>query len=187
MKYVKTFEAYVSYSDYEKKNSRWGSPSDIESDLRQVMNNILTYGGISDHLEDIEFNDQSSDRGIKWEIRIFGEKGSDTIHAYKKTTWQGDYEFYLNKKKSSKSDIQQYFLDAYVSDLDNYIASMKSYDVHYQKSDDSRAYKRGASHAEELKQMYAKLSSKDQKAAAEAYAKRHDVKVDYKTFKGTTL
>ena len=74
MKYVKTFEAYVSYSDYEKKNSRWGSPSDIESDLRQVMNNILTYGGISDHLEDIEFNDQSSDRGIKWEIRIFGEK-----------------------------------------------------------------------------------------------------------------
>lgn len=185
MKYVKTFEAYVAYSDYEKRRSNWGKPEDIKEDLQRKIMNILEYGGISNRIEDIEFNDQSTDKGIKWEVRIFGEKGSDTIHAYKKTQWRGEYELYLNKKKSSEYEIQQYFLDTYVSDLDKYIASMMSYDVHYQRSDDSRAYKSGAAHSENLKQMYAKLSSKDQKAAADAYAKKHNVKVDYKTFKGT--
>lgn len=185
MKYVKTFEAYVAYSDYTKKRSNWGKPEDIQEDLERKIMNLLEYGDIKQNLEDVEFEDQSTDDGIKWEITVIGNKGNDTIHAYKKTTYRGEYELYLNKKKSSEYEIQQYFLDKYVSDLDRYIASMKSYDVHYQRSDDSRAYKKGASHSEQLKQMYAKLSGRDQKAAADAYAEKHNVKVDYKTFKGT--
>ena len=153
MKYVKTFEAYTSYSDYEKKRSNWGKPADIQEDLERKIMNLLEYGDIKSRLEDVEFEDQSSDKGIKWEVTVIGGKGIDVIHAYKKTTYRGEYELYLNKKKSSEYEIQQYFLNKYVSDLEKYVASMKSYDIHYEKSDDSRAYKRGSEHAKKLKDM----------------------------------
>lgn len=184
MKYVKTFEAYIAYSDYEKKSSRWGKPTDIQEDLEMKIMNILKYGGINNHLEDIEFEDQSNDQGIKWEITVIGRQGIEKIHAYKKTTYRGEYELYLNKKKSSEYEIQQYFLNKYISELDTYIASMNSYDIYHDRSDDSRAFKAGSAHAKQLQDMYANLSSSDKKKAAEAFAKKHNVKTDYKTFNG---
>jgi hypothetical protein len=184
MKYVKTFEAYIAYSDYEKKSSRWGKPADIQEDLEMKIMNMLKYGGINNHLEDVEFEDQSNDQGIKWEITVIGRQGIEKIHAYKKTTYRGEYELYLNKKKSSEYEIQQYFLNKYISELDTYIASMNSYDIHHDRSDDSRAFKAGSAHAKQLQDMYANLSSSDKKKAAEAFAKKHNVKTDYKTFNG---
>lgn len=184
MKYVKTFEAYVAYSDYEKKRSNWGKPADIREDLERKIMNLLEYGGIKNHLEDVEFEDQSNDKGIKWEITLIGRHGIEKIHAYKKTTWRGEYELYLNKKKSSEYEIQQYLLDKYISALDTYIASMNSYDVHYQRSDDSRAFKSGSAHAKQLQDMYSKLSSSDKKKAAEAFGKKHNVEINFTTFKG---
>lgn len=184
MKHFRTFEAYVAYSDYEKKRSKWGSPADIQEDLERKIMNLLEYGGVKDHLEDVEFEDQSSDKGIKWEITVIGGAGVDVIHAYKKSTYRGEYELYLNKKKSSDYEIQQYFLDKYISALDKYIASMQSYDTRHQYADDSRAYNKGTSHADRLKKMYDALSNRDKQEAAKAYANKHNVKVDWKTFKG---
>jgi len=184
MKHLRTFESYIAYSDYEKKRSKWGSASDIEEDLRMKITNLLSYGGVSNRLEDIEFEDQSSDSGIKWEIKVIGDKGIDKIHAYKKTTYRGEYELYLNKKKSSEYDVQQYFLDKYISDLDKYIASMRGYDSTYQYSDDSRSYKSGAAHSQRLKELYDKLSSQDKKQAAKAYSDKFNTKIDSKSFNG---
>lgn len=183
MKYVKTFEAYVAYSDYKKKGIKNGTPSQIEEDLRTTIINMLTRGGVSSKLNDVEFEDQSSDEGIKWQISVKG-KGTDIVYAYKKTTFIGDYEFYLNKKKTSKYDLEQYFLDKYLTDLERYINAMNSYDSTHMYSDDSRSLKSGESQASQLKTLYNKLSSSDKKKATAEYESVFKIKVDLASFKG---
>lgn len=183
MKYVKTFEAYVAYSDYERKGLKYGTPSQIEEDLRTTIINMLIKGGVSNTLDGVKFEDQSSDKGIKWQISVKG-KGTDIIHAYKKTTFIGDYEFYLNNKKTSKYDIEQYFLDKYLTDLERYINAMNSYDSTHMYSDDSRSRKSGESQASQLKALYVKLSTADKKRATAEYESVFKIKVDPVSFKG---
>ena len=139
--------------------------------------------GISDNLNDIIYTDQSSDKGIKWQIEVLG-KGTDVIHAYKDGQYIGQYEWYLNKKKSSKYDIQQYFLNKYISKLDQYISSVKSFDVYYMMSDDNRAYKAGLNHANELIKQYSELSGTEKKKAHQAYIDSKKKNVDFKDFRG---
>ena len=171
MKHIKLYESYISekYITYDKIG--WGTASDIEDDLKMTLVNLLRYGGISDKLDDVIYTDQSSDKGIKWEIEVKG-KGSDTLHAYKDGKMRGDYEWYLNKKKSSAYDIQQHFLNKYVSDLDKYIAAMKAFDVYYEMAD-GKAYKAGAAQADNLKVLYKALSKADQKKAYKEFIKTH--------------
>ena len=181
MKYIKLFEAFMSYDDLSRKGG-WGSPSDIEEDLRMTVINLMRYGNVSDRLKDIEFEDQSSDKGVKWEIVVSG-KGDDIIHAYKDDKWRGQYKWFLNKKKSSTNDIQKYFLDKYTDQLEQYIASMKAFDFHYQMADGA-AYKKGLAHAEELRKLYDSLSSSDKKKAHLEFTKLYSSKQDFKSFKG---
>lgn len=184
MKHIKLYESYISekYITYDKMGN-WGNASDIEDDLRMTVINMLRYGGISDKLDDAIYTDQSSDKGIKWKIEVKG-KGSDTLHAYKDGKMRGDYEWYLNKKKSSAYDIQQYFLNKYVSDLDKYIAAMKAFDVYYEMAD-GKAYKAGAAQADNLKVLYKALSKADQKKAYDAFVKTHKKSdKDFDTFYG---
>ena len=179
-KFVMTFEKYQKYSDYKNKPDAEGF---VEDDLRREIIKLFTYAGISDNLKDMIFTDQSSDKGIKWEIEVKG-KGKDLIHAYKIGRYLGDWELYLNKKKASKYDIQQYFLNKYVSDLDRYIAAANGFDSTYQYSDDSRAYKRGQNQAQNLIDLYAKLSNSDKKKAHKAYVDATKNNVDFNDFQG---
>ena len=187
MKHVKLYEAYISerYVTYDDlgKWGKYSNESEIEDDLRMQVINMFLYGAISNHLDDVIYTDQSSDKGIKWQIEIKG-KGSDTIHAYKDGKFRGQYEWYLNKKRSSKYDIQHYFLNKYVPVLDQYLAALKSFDFYYQMADDSRAYKRGQAQAEELKQLYSKLNSSDQKKAHKEWLNKTKTQVDIKQFQG---
>jgi hypothetical protein len=57
----------------------------------------------------------------------------------KEPNWRGQYELYLNKKTSSAYDIQQYFLQKFISPLDQYLTSMKSFDTTYMYADDHRS------------------------------------------------
>lgn len=180
-KYVMTYEKYQKYSDYKNRDN---AESFVEKDLRQQIINLFAYADISDNLKDVNFTDQSSDKGIKWEIEVVG-KGKDLIHAYKVGPYLSHWEFYLNKKKSSKYDIQQYFLDKYVSDLDRYIAAAKGFDSTHQYADDSRAYKRGQDQAQNLKDLYDKLSDSDKKKAHKAYTKATGSKVAFDSFSGS--
>lgn len=177
MKYFKTFEAYVTYNDLKR------SSSDIENELRGELIKLFIYGGISDHIDDLIYTDQSTDKGIKWQIEVKG-KGSDTIHAYKDGKWISQYEWYLNKKKSSKHEIQQYFLNKYLAPLDLYLTYLKSYDSTYMYSDDSRAVNVGAAQAKNLRDLYAKLSSSDKKKAMNAYADMFKAQIEPKSFNG---
>ena len=148
-----------------------------------TIDKLFRYGSISDQLGAFTFTDQSSDKGIKWQIEVKG-KGSDIIHAYKDGKFRGQYEWYLNKKKSSKYDIQQYFLNKYVSDLNQYIASMKSFDFTYQRSDDHRKWKAGSEHSKNLESMYSKLSDSDKKKAHKEFTKHHKTKTEFNSFSG---
>ena len=180
-KYVMAFEKYQKYSDYKNRDDAEGF---VEDDLRQQIINLFTYAGISDNLKDVIYTDQSSDKGIKWQIEVVG-KGKDLIHAYKVGPYLSHWEFYLNKKKSSKYDIQQYFLNKYVSDLDRYIAAVNSFDSTHQYSDDSRAYKRGQNQAQNLRDLYSRLSSSDKKKAHKAFVDTTKNNVDFNGFSGS--
>ena len=90
----------------------------------------------------------------------------------------------LNKKRSSKADIQHYFLDKLISTLDQYLAQLKGFDFYYHMADDSRAYKRGQAQADALKQLYSKLNSSDQKRAHAEWLKASKTQVDIKQFQG---
>jgi hypothetical protein len=179
-KFVMTYEKYIGYGDFKNK---WGSPDDIQQDLNLVISRLIAYGGIENHIKHISYDDQSSDKGIKWEITLDG-KGSDVIHAYKTSTFRGQYELYLNKKKSNEYEIQQYLLNKYLSDLDRYIAGAKSFDSTYMYSDDNRAYQSGSAHAAELRSLYSKLSSSDKKKAHQAFIDYTKKNVDFKSFTG---
>ena len=177
MKYILTLEKYIGYKDYEK--SKWGTPEEIEDDVKKTVNSLL--GPVADQLKKVEFNDASSDKGIKWEVTV---NGKDVLNLYKTTTWRGQYEIYLNKKEVSEYDVQQYFINKYLSDLDKYTTSMNGYDTTYMMSDDSRAYKAGTAHSKKLSDMYSKLSSSDKKKAHAAFVKKHKTDSTFKDFLG---
>ena len=183
MKHLLTLESYYSYKDFER--GRWGTPSEIEEDLRMTIVNLLTYAGISDSLDDVQYEDQSTDKGIKWQITVKHKEGTDVLHAYKRTNWRGQYELYLNKKTSSAYDIQQYFLQKFISPLDQYLTSMKSFDTTYMYADDHGAWKRGSAHAERLREMYKILKTADKKKAYKEFVKIHKTDLPFKDFSGS--
>lgn len=184
MKYVKLYESYISekYITYDKMGN-WGNSSDIEDDLKMTLVNILRYYGISNQLGDVIYTDQSSDKGIKWQIEVKG-KGSDIIHAYKDGKMRGEYEWYLNKKKSSKYDIQQYFLNKYVSKLEQYYHFLKNFDIdkkyhkHFKSQDEYQAQ------AKKLADLYSSMSSAEQQKAHTQYVKQFKQDVELDNFKG---
>jgi len=181
-KHVMTYEKYIAYD----KLGKWGkysNESEVEDDLRMTVIRLFQYGAISNQLDDVIYTDQSSDKGIKWEIEVKG-KGSDIIHAYKDGKMKGEYEWYLNKKKSSKYEIQQYFLNKYVSKLDQYIFDMKGFEIdkkdhrHFKSQDEYKAQ------ASNLVDIYKELSKADQKKAYTEFTKKHKVDRDFRSFSG---
>lgn len=87
MKYVKTFEAYQTYTDYNKKRSAWGTPEDLKEDaILTLKRSLPTFD--EKWIDKVE--DQSDDtKGIKFEFKI----GKDLVHMYKVNTWRGQWEF----------------------------------------------------------------------------------------------
>jgi len=94
------------------------------------------------------------------------------------------YEFYLNKKKTSEYDIQQLFLKKFVTPLDQYLASMKSFDKYHAYADDHGAWKRGTAHADRLREMYKVLKSAEKKKAYKEFVKKHKTELPFKDFSG---
>jgi hypothetical protein len=183
MKYVLTLEKYYAYKDFDK--SKWGEPHQIEEDLRGVIVRLFTYGNISDKFDNVDYMDVSSDKGIKWEITIKHTEGKDILHAYKNSSWRGDYEFYLNKKKITEYELQQMFLQKFVTPLDQYIASMKSFDKYHAYADDHSAWKKGKAHVDRLRDMYNMLQSSDKKKAYKEFKNTHKTDLPFKDFSGS--
>jgi len=187
MKHIKLYESYISekYITYDKlgKWGKYSNESEVEDDLRMTVIRLFQYGAISNQLGNVIYTDQSSDKGIKWQIEITG-KGSDIIHAYKDGKMKGEYEWFLNKKKSSKYDIQQYFLNKYVSNLEQYYHLLKDFDIdkkyhkHFKSQDEYKAQ------AEKLADLYDSMSSAEQQKAHKQYVKQFKQDVELDNFKG---
>ena len=179
MKHFKTFEAYISYD----KMGSWGSPEDIKVELERELNNLFKFGGISNQLKDLIYTDQSTDKGIKWEIDVKG-KGSDIIHAYKNGKMRGDYEWFLNKKKSSKADIQDYFLSKYVSKVEQYYSLLKNFDIDKKYHKHFKSQDEYNSQVNNLKDLYNSMSDSEKKKAHKQYVKAFKKDVEFSEFKG---
>ena len=57
MKYILTLEKYIGYNDYKKGN--WGTPSEIEEDVKSTINLILK--PVSDKLKKVEIEENTNE------------------------------------------------------------------------------------------------------------------------------
>ena len=157
MKYIMTFESYQSYSDYEKGKSKTG-PAEMESDATATLKKLLpTFD--EKWIDSIE--DQSTDKGIKFQFKI----GKDTVHMFKVGRWLGQWEFYLNRKKSDKAKIRTHLEDNNMSALDKFIKYATGYDYHVAYIDDGRAYKNAKANNSYIRDLFDGLSNSDKKKA----------------------
>ena len=89
---------------------------------------------------------------------------------------------FINYVLSYKTN--QFFLDKYISVLDQYMTALASFDFYYHMADDSRAYKAGQAQADNLVQLYTKLSAADKKRAHDQYTKINKTSTEFKQFRG---
>lgn len=180
-KIVMTFEAYQTYSDYEKGGKSITSPKDM---LQGVTISVkhLTPSFDDKWIESIE--DQSDEKkGIKFEIKLIN---GDVIHAFKVGRVFNQWEWYLNKKKKSDREIKSYLSNALLTPYERWESNFNSFDKTYMYSDDSRAYKSGAAHEKEIIALYANLSNSDKKTAYKKYTETigKENPISFSEFKG---
>jgi hypothetical protein len=155
-----TFESYQSYSDYEKGKSKTG-PNEMKKDATLTLKRLLpTFD--EKWIDNVE--DQSTDKGIKFQFKI----GKDTVHMYKVTRWLGQWELYLNRKKISAPDLQDYLENNNLSSLDRFLKYAPSYDYNSQYIDDGGQYKKAESNNKYILNLFDELKPNDKKKAIKA-------------------
>jgi len=151
MKYLNEF--YQSYKDYKNSKSKFGTPEDLLEDALISINPALPNGK-----KDIDsISDESSDKGIKFKIVI----GKDVVHMYKVGSYRYEWEFYLNKRKSSKYEISNYFADKLLSPYEKVLRSLLSYDFTTDYIDSGSQYKKATESNNEKIKEFNKLSKSD--------------------------
>lgn len=170
MKYIMTFESYQSYSDYEKGKSKTG-PAEMKKDATLTLKRLLpTFD--EKWIDSVE--DQSTDKGIKFEFKI----GKDTVHMFKVGRWLGQWELYLNRKKSTESDIRTQLENSNMSALDKFLKYAPGYDYYSQYIDDGGQYRRAESNNQSVINMFNDLSSSDKKKALKALKKNGGASIE---------
>jgi len=175
--YVRLNEKYYSYDDF--KNQQWATPEELKNDVEVSLRNSMP----RDSFQIKSIDDQSNDKGIKFEIKL---DSGDTVHAYKNSQFRGEYEWFLNKKKVTTYDIQEYVF-AKLKPLDVYVRHLMGHDWYHQYADDHSSWKAGESSNKKIADLYSNLSSGDKKKAIKEYIKlapKDASEPDIKTFKG---
>jgi hypothetical protein len=184
-KIVMTFEAYQTYSDYSKNGDKLGNNieklrDDLESDVT-IRAKHLAPTFDDKWISSVE--DISDDKkGIKFEIKT---TTGDTLHAFKIGRFLGSWEWYLNKKKMSESDIHTILTNKGLTPLERWELNFKGFDSTYMYSDSSNVYNKGSQQEKEILKMYNDLSSSDKRNAYKIYSEsgRSDIK-PFAEFKG---
>lgn len=174
-------EKYQTYKDYENGRSKWGNPEDLKDDATISVKHVMpTFS--DEWIESI--TDQSDEqKGIKFEIKV---SSGDVIHMFKLGSWRGDWEFYLNKKKKNKAEVKEYLTMKLLTPYDIWKMNFDNFDHYASFSDDSRAWKNASAHEQTIKNIYARLSSSDQKKAYKYYTQSKYVTnpVNFPDFRG---
>jgi 8-oxo-dGTP pyrophosphatase MutT (NUDIX family) len=171
---VKGLSQFIAEKRYLKKSELdWNKREEfILQDLRYQIRHALPFAWDEADKQIISIEDKSvEDKGVKFEIKL---KTRDTVTAYKTGTFAGDWEFYLNGKKTGRRGNRQELASLLydrISDLEKYLLGIKSYDFNYQYADDHRAYTAGSNSSNDLVEIYSKLSGSDKKKAYNEYLK----------------
>lgn len=152
-----TFEAYQKYSDYQKGNMKWGSPSDLKEDAILLLRRIVDMDKFDTELKDVSVDN----KGIKFELRI----GKDLIHLFKVGPMRGGWEIYLNKKKSNGDEVRRYLDDTYSTPFDKFMKYAMSYDFNADRIDDRKRYKNAKANNEAIEKLFDNLNSSEKRKA----------------------
>jgi hypothetical protein len=173
MKYVKTFEAYQKYSDYQKGRMTWGTPEDLKQDAILTLKRALP---TFDEKWIDQTEDQSDDaKGIKFQFKV----GKDLIHLYKVDSWRGGWEFYLNKKRSDVNQVKDHLEKTHMSALDVFLKNASSFDYYAEYIDNGGQYQAAQANNSAVLKMWAELNTSDRnKARKELYKKGNRERVD---------
>ena len=186
-KYVdsfKIFEAkYHTYADYMQDGDEWGTPEELKKDATILVKHMIPkdWDSSEDAIKNI--TDQSNDKkGIKFEFTL---DSGDTITVFKVGRFRGSWEIYFNKKKVKDKAAVKKILSERMTDLDQYLHSMKGYDFTHQYADDARSRRSGEAHQKTLTQLYSKLSPSDKKKAYDKYKEIFKIDTKFNNFSGT--
>jgi hypothetical protein len=167
MKNIKSFSQFVNeyqtYSDYQNKS--WGSPEDLKQDAIVAAKKLIPveWKQADSHIKTV--SDQSDDKkGIKFEIAL---KSGDILHAFKMGSFRTHWEWYLNKKKLSPSEIYSQLEEKMYKPFERWARQYDMRDSTYMYADDVASYKSGEAHEKFIRGLYDKLSSIDKKRADE--------------------
>lgn len=173
MKYLMTFEKYQTYSDYEKQRSKWASPEELKKDATASIKKLLPT--FDEKWIDSTEEQSDDEKGIKFEFKI----GKDLVHMFKVDRWRGQWEYYLNKKKSDEYKIQKHFDETLMSPLESFLKYATGYDFYAAYIDDGRQYQNATANNKRIEDRFSKLSKSDQKKAVkELYKKFNKDDVD---------
>ena len=168
MKYVMTFEKYQTYDDYKKKRSLWGSPEELKADAILTLKRLLPTFDEKwiNSIEDVSVED----KGIKFEVKV----GKNLIHMFKVGGWRGQWEFYLNKKKITSSELETTLEKDNMSDLDRFMKKFGSFDFYADMIDNSGQWRDAKFNNSAVKKLFDELSASDKKKAIKLMYKKYD-------------
>lgn len=165
-KHVLTLEGFQAYQDYTNTKDLDQLKDKIKKDATTELKRLLPT--VDDKWID-NFEDESTDRGIKFKFKI---KGGDTIHMYKIDKYEGRYDYYLNKRKTTKSKIIKYLADKHLTTLDQFIKAIASFDQHADRIDDASRYANASANNKSIIDLFDQLSKSEQKKALKQVKKQ---------------
>jgi hypothetical protein len=163
MKNIQTFQEFLNeYQTYAKYGSR-ETPGSVKADVILNVKDLIPVPAKDVDKEIVSVEDQSDDtKGIKFEIVL---KSKDVIHAFKISAAPGHWEWHLNKKKMTVSQIIETLEDKMYTPFEKWLRHYEMRDPYYQMADDHRSYKSGQAQEEHVRKLYDKLSASDKKKA----------------------
>jgi hypothetical protein len=157
-----TFESYQKYSDY--KGSRV-TPDSIKQDAVSFLRKIIPVEK-EEWIDSLE--DQSvENKGIKFQVKV----NDDIIHIYKIGSFLGQWESYLNKKKTPGHKIYSTLEDSTFTALDKFLRWAKTYDFNAAYIESLRQLKVVQSNNQMILDLFNKLDTSDKKRAIQTMIK----------------
>lgn len=157
-----TFESYQKYSDYRGSKV---TPAEMKRDAIIFLQRIIPVE-TEEWIDSLE--DQSvDDKGIKFQAKV----NDDVIHIYKVGRWLGQWESYLNKKKTPGNKIYSALEDSTFTNLDKFLRRAKGYDFNASYIENLKQMKAAEFKNSSIMELFNSLTNSEKKKAIEGMIK----------------
>jgi len=164
------------------RSAKQKTPEDLQADATsRVLDLFPRVWKSADVIKSV--TDQSDDQnGIKFQ---FDMVWGDTLHLVKNENVYGKWDVYLNGKMMRSPIYGQIpELMKKIKPLDHYLFFVPSYDSTWDDSTDSKARELGNQEQDNLRSLYAKLSTGDKRKAYKAFKDKFKTEIDFTQFTG---